>query len=562
MSAIQRLDISSLNIDKERVKTNLQELFKNPNLIWELYKTLSLNDTDTLSYLERLSHYSIIKKLYESMPNIDEFSSSERTLDSCFKWKYDDIFFLYKSLLPSIFSSFKELNMGKTSRQSWLNRLNDEDLQELSNIRVVPNDLSKKQIVSEIRNAINHTHYVPWNKEVYIKNPKNQDPKIHARDFEADVPYVFLLHFILLTRVYNRRVDYYSLKIDDQNLLESLLENPKDIKYEDVKDKIHFYQGVSKEKLWDWTCNSAANAVETKEFIRSEQVEEVIWEYFSNHKLDMKNLRYVAESLMGRLEIYMWEIFMTLIPNQIKWSTQYKWLKSPELVMDVYKNMRRKKYYWFYEWFDSIEGKDTIIALCKELEKQHQSWQSILKYFPSCKEFANRYLKKKGFLKYEQRNIVLFKKWDEIIDGESIYSAIYELCTQYYIIGNMVKLFPNWMRGKLINYWYVNEQLSLQDEYVDWLITKKDTSQDENGKGKKPTRERIRDARSHDTYTMLQGVDNVVLRDWYDKKTDSWSREATFDLSKLSESMVNEINKSDIASSYSSLLELLNLLDN
>jgi hypothetical protein len=151
------------------------------------------------------------------------------------------------ALMPQIFSSFKELYMGKKSRQDSLNKLNDEDLQELKNISVTPNNLSNKQIISEIRNALNHTHYVPGREELYIKNPKDSNPRIHARDFEASVPYTFLLDFITLTDIHFRKSDCFEFIIKDEGLLDDMYDNDnnKNIKYEDIKDKIQFFHGVT-----------------------------------------------------------------------------------------------------------------------------------------------------------------------------------------------------------------------------------------------------------------------------------------------------------------------------
>ena len=136
------------------------------------------------------------------------------------------------------------------------------------------------------------------------------------------------------------------------------------------------------------------------------------------------------------------------------------------------------------------------------------------------------------------------------------------LCDHYHVICNVVKLFPNWLRLQLIKLVYVNEQVSLQDDNVQWLISKIDTTEDEQGHGKKSIRERIRDALSHHSYIILEWVDDIVLRDGYKKKTDSRDREATFSLSKLFESTFKEINENDITPSYASLIEELNSSDN
>ena len=554
------------DIDTENVKTNLQEFFRNPNLLWELYKTLSLTETDKLNYIEKLSHYSTAKKLYQLIPNIDKFLSSSKTLKSCFKWNIDDFYFLYMSLLPSIFSSFKELFMGKTSRENYLNRLNDEDLQELSNIKINPSDLSKKQTISEIRNALNHTHYVPGKEELYIKNPKNSDPKIHAFDFEADVPYSFLVHFIMLTQTYFRKADYYEFKIDDQELVEDLWENSRNVKYEDVKDKIHILQGVNKYKLWNNVWEDLKKEVVTKEVTRSEQVENLLSKYFTNHKLDQQNLCYVAESLSKAPEIHMWTIFSTIVNNELEWSNKYKWLNSTELINDVYERMVNESYYWFdlLDWLDPVEGKEILDNLCNELTKKRQpNWQSILKHLWWCIDYADKFFKKRGFSPYyEWGRLIYYKKWDVKVDFTSICNWVASARAHYYAVNNMVKLFPDRLRLQFIKMVYVNEQVPLQYENVEWLISKVDTSIDENWMGKKPTRERIRDALSHHTYILLEWVDDIVLRDWYDKKTDTWAREATFSLSKLFEGTYKELDENGMASHYSSLLDFLKKSNN
>ena len=564
MGKEKNLNNSQLNTDTENVKPNLHEIFHNPKLIWELYKNLSLSDTYALNSLEKLSHYITVKKLYESIPNIDKFASSKKTLKSCFNWDLYEMFFLYMALFPSMFSSFKELYMGKTSWQDWRNRLNDEDLQELDSITTIPNDLSNKQIISEIRNAINHTHYVPGEYELFIKNPKNPDPKIHARDFEANVPYEFLIDFITLTQKYYRRSDCFEYYVDEQKLLDNLWENKKNIiRYEDVKDKIHFFHSVTKDKYWDDNSENLVNAEVRKEVIRSEQLENLILKYFSNHKLNKRNLRYVSEFLIKPPEIHMWEIFQSIINNELKSTNKYKWLNSTELINSIYEQLVNWSYYWFSEWFNSIEEVELITNLWKELQTIYQpNWQPMLKHYGWCLEYAGKYLKKHGFSLHKEWNTISFKKWNIKIEESSLLNGVYMLCDHYHVISNVVKLFPNWLRLQLIKLVYVNEQVSLQDENVEWLISKIDATEDEQWNGKKTIRERIRDALSHHSYIILEGVDDIVLRDGYKKRTDSRDREATFSLSELFESTFKEINENDIVPNYASLIEELNSSDN
>lgn len=559
-------DNSWLNTDKENVKPDLQEIFKNPRLIWELYRNLSLSDTDSLILLERLSHHLTIKKLYEGIPNIDKFASSQKTLKSCFKWDIDEMWAFYMALLPQIFSSFKELYMGKTSRQDSLNKLNDEDLQELKDISVTPNNLSNKQIISEIRNALNHTHYVPGKDELYIKNPKNSNSRIHARDFEANVPYTFFLDFIRVTQTYYRKSDWYDFLVEDEELLNDIFNN-KNIKYEDVSDKIQFFQIVTKDKFWNENYDNSEKGEVKKELIRSEQLENLLLKYFSNHNLDFKNLRYISESLIKPPEIHMWEILETIIRREMFLGNRCKWLNYGELVDDVYKNMILWWYYWYLDYTDQSdwpickEVEEIIVELWERLGKQRQSnWQSLLKYLNWCIKYIRKYLDNNWFIYYKEWEVEYIKKWNVKVNLIYIQALIDGLYSLYYLIDSMIKLFPNRLRLQLIKLAYVTQQVSLSDENLNWLISKVDIS--EKAKNKITTRERIRNSLSHHTYIILEGVDDIILRDWYKKKTDSWDREATFNLSKLFESTFKEINEKDIDVSRSSLQELLDSLDN
>lgn len=567
MGSEKDFDNSWLNTDKENVKPDLQEIFKNPRLIWELYRNLSLSDTDSLILLERLSHHLTIKKLYEGIPNIDKFASSQKTLKSCFKWDIDEMWAFYMALLPQIFSSFKELYMGKTSRQDSLNKLNDEDLQELKDISVTPNNLSNKQIISEIRNALNHTHYVPGKDELYIKNPKNSNPRIHARDFEASVPYTFLLDFITVTQVYFRKTDCFEISCDDQELLKDMHDNNKNIKYEDIKDKIQFFQGVTTDNFWNENHDLSEKREVRKEVVRSEQLENLLWKYFSSHNLDLKNLRYISESLIKPPENHMWEILETIIRREMFLGNRCKWLNSVELLDNVYKNMIIWWYYWYLDYIDPSDwvickkAEEMLVELWKELGKQRQpNWQALLKHLNWCIEYTRKYLNKNWFVYHEEWEFGYIEKWDVKVNIINIWTLIGGLYSLYYLIDNMIKLFPNRLRLQLVNLAYVNQQVSLSDENVDWLISKVDVS--EKSKRKITTRERIRNSLSHHTYLILEWVDDIILCDWYKKKTDSWDREATFNLSKLFESTFKEINEKDIDVSRSSLQELLDSLDN
>ena len=47
--------------------------------------------------------------------------------------------------------------------------------------------------------------------------------------------------------------------------------------------------------------------------------------------------------------------------------------------------------------------------------------------------------------------------------------------------------------------------------------------------------ERIRDAMIHNQYTQLHRLKDVIFRDWYNKKTNSWEWEKVYNLADLYE---------------------------
>jgi hypothetical protein len=66
--------------------------------------------------------------------------------------------------------------------------------------------LSKKQIIVEIRNALEHHQYLTCTEGIYINNPKNENPRIHDRDFVAKITYKSLIDYIC-------RINYLSRKM-------------------------------------------------------------------------------------------------------------------------------------------------------------------------------------------------------------------------------------------------------------------------------------------------------------------------------------------------------------
>jgi len=545
-------------------------------LISDYYKNNNLTP-ETQKNIEKLSHYYMAKLLYEKkvVDNVEKFATSKKTLKSCFKWKIEDIKLLWISLLPVMFSSIKEHFMGWNSWQDHLDRFSEEnfeailagakewvDTEDLSLLK--PSELSNRQFISEIRNALDHSRYVFWSEALYIKNPQNMH---HKQEFEKEIPYNFLLLFILnLPHFIPRK----SLAIYMSSDNDEIFSNSNDLKFDDFKDNLHIYQylakwenideatiknreiALSRYLIWDvWEVLKEQDIVEWGyDKIKMNILEEwwLLTNYFSKEKLDTKHLEYILVSLwMSSLIIPMSIlVYLLLIKDN-----SYKWLKSNELIDDAYNPL----YLIFSDYFTScgvykqdmesaikdyhlntrydgdifpnindehsLDKQYFMNKLFDKLRttKQKKNWQSVMKTVIWSWNCLCDYLANCGF-KFDWN---VFKKWEIEIEFKEVVNLCTFFCDDYFAINWIIGSFPNWLKVQMIKMVYLNELIPIPLQ--------------ESGKnGKKSERERIRNALAHDNYTILAWVDQIVLRDGYSRSDDKWNRERIYKLSELYES--------------------------
>ena len=545
------------------------------DVIVEKYKDKSL-DAETQRTIEKISHYYIAKLLYEKdvIGSVEEFSSSNKTLKSCFKGKIDDIKLLRFSLMPVIFSSIKEHFLWWNSWQDYLDRFSEENLMDILNTAkerseiedfslLKPSELSNKKFISEIRNALDHTRYVFWSEALYIKNPKNT---YHKQEFEKEIPYAFLLLFILnLPHFIPKNSLGISLCCDD----EEIFSNSKNLKFSDYKDSLHIYQHLAEWKYEDDTIiknreiflskyliGDVWEVVEEHDFvewgdekIKSRVLEEwwLLTSYFNKEKLDSKHLEYVLVSLwMSSLTIPMSILVYLLFVSD----NSYKWLKSSEFMdkaydflylifsdyftgCGVYKNDMDnaiKNYHlnirgdnndiWDTINYSFSSEKDKILDNIRNnlrIAKQESNGQSVMKTIMWCRKYVYSYLMKCGF----KDEWDIFQKWEIKITLEELVNLCYFTCGDYFAISWIIETFPNRLKVQMIKMVYLNELIPLQKS---------------GKKGRKSEEEHIRNALAHDNYTILAWVDQIVLRDGYSRGDDKWNRERIYKLSELYES--------------------------
>lgn len=562
---------------------NISDFFDNEKFKKRLYLSIdsfleSLSDmyddkslsSDSHEMIEKMSHYFIAKILYEKkvIDHIEEFATSKKTLKSCFRGNTSDLRLLWLSLIPVMFASIKEHFLGWNSWQDHLNNLSEDDFQNLLSdiVKFIsdknfsfgkPSQLSYKQFISEIRNALDHTRYVFWSEDLHIKNPKSD---YHKYDFEVKIPYIPLLLLILdVSNFMTKNSHGIFLKCDDE-----IFTNPNNLEYNDFKDKFHIYQYLAKWKNVDDTIIHNRELVLSKYLIgdvwdvvgehdwaKWDKMEDKIdvleewWlltNYFAKEKFEVKRLVYIAISLQWSLIVPMSRlVYYLLIKNN-----SYKWLNSDELINDAYQflspiflkpfssfcstnkgiyddlknyhlnerfhNPREDSEYLDEKWKILIKIMDRLVET-----KQSNNWQPVLKTFEWCSNFTYNYLVHCGFA-YDGK---VYKKWDIEFSLEEISDFCGNVTDVYFSVKEIVRCFPNRLKVQLIKMVYLNELISLE-------------------KGSKwcemSERERIRNALAHDNYIILAWVDQILLRDGYVRSEDKWSWEKLYKLSELYES--------------------------
>ncbi len=551
-----RIPSIELKYESDDTKKWFEALCYGKDIRWELYHVLDLNSTEKTKF-ERISHYTMAEWLHEEINNIDAFFSWKRTFNSCNRWDFSH---LRGSILISMFTSYKENYMSEKwySWENWLSQIINEDLASLNVSRRV--DIIKPSadkvksdqwIISEIRNALDHTHYIAQWNTVHVRNPQT--------GFEAKVPFDFLYDFITLVQNKSRRDFAYGIDTNDK----SIYQYPNNFKFDDIKNKVQYRMSINSnkdnpahdrnfdeyKKLMQINKNWAEETERTEKEIKfTNQLENVAKTYFNEngnskkrkwHKIDYKNLKYLWMNLAFPPENFMREI-LDCMKHKIE-SKDCKF-NSTDFIDEFGKHIC--DFLWdpaFRRWESDTEISELFYFEKALLEQKLENWQSILKQLSKCWDFAVKYFKDHGFEYVKKivdgREVWFLKKWIIEIKTSNIDDVCGALNSYYFIGCQIAESFPDWLKIQFVESVYVNELISLKNDDVPWLVGGWMRKQND----KFTNREHVRNAFVHNNYTMLHWVDEIVLRDGYDKRTDTREREETISLPKLYEETHKEM---------------------
>lgn len=147
-------------------------------------------------------------------------------------------------------------------------------------------------------------------------------------------------------------------------------------------------------------------------------------------------------------------------------------------------------------------------------------------------DYIITFYKKQGFIfadNYQKHWPCLIKtglnwKIETVMPFRIISAFIDNLHTEELVVERMFKEFPNWIKMQYI-----------KTIFIDWIAdTPEEWNQkSEDDKDKFTKFEHIRNALTHNTYTKYNGIDTILLRDWYNKKTMQREWEELFNINDL-----------------------------
>ena len=142
---------------------------------------------------------------------------------------------------------------------------------------IKPNDPSKrlsyKQLFQEIRDWIAHSNYALCSEGIYVNNPASDS---HWKDFECTIRWDSLEKISDVLKKYKKTNYYYIIKnidnLDFSGWIEKILKN------------IHLEKTDSNGNVIEW-------------FVMSENIKNMIRDFFKNHPLNKNNLKFVINIL-------------------------------------------------------------------------------------------------------------------------------------------------------------------------------------------------------------------------------------------------------------------------
>ena len=516
------------------VKDNILELFKENNYRFLLQNIVSLHyDINSLKLFYRWRR----KKKDCFMPNSSYFIN----------------------ILPYLFVSSKEASLWK--RKS-TRSLNNQDLDELdmSFIKIIewPDNFKNIDIFHEIRDAIEHSKCVYTSRgELIIDNPINL-PK-HAYNFKAVVDCHLLVDFMLIQSKIDRRGSDYFWGFKEW------YENIKDLKNYDVRDVLEFTHVMNKESernpiitMWK-TPSEIKNQIDDSTFdpdkydyrsvVLTDGQCQMIYDFFSTHWLAYWNLDYLAKNLVDHNMSEYYILYLLLF----FWDDSKRDYRYQDFINEFYENSKFDFAMWLVQSFcsNSPEILDVLESITHEIWKLKQkNGQPLLWHTQWILDFISKKFQNAWFT-YDYFNGA-FKKWDIEFWGKMLDYFYSYLLDSWKITRYNIEEFPNFLKIQLMRMIYASVPLEVILEIEknnvgpNWTI---ELSENSNWKAFSEE-ERIRNAFAHNTYSFLHGVDYILLRDWFNKKDNTWSWEKKYNLEELynkTYSIFNEAFKNNLS---------------
>ena len=474
-----------------------------------------------------------IVKTCNWIDNLEIFYRWKKKVKTCFKW--DDIPFV--DLLPYLFAWCKEASLWKrkSNRTIIEQDLKDVNMNKLHIIEA-PSNLTKIEIFEEIRNAIEHARCIPTdNWYIFIDNPAN--PPKHAINFKAITDIWFLIDFILAQSKYDRRISEYYWEFDEWALRST------NISKDEVRKIFKFWHTMKRDSSKYPIVTTTDNISEISERFSKMDLEsdkefekinleltdnqcQMLSDFFATHQVDTGNTHYVASNLIDHNQSDMPNFWML----GFLWNLNNENKIYQDLIDDVFKHID----FSFSLWIINSRYKPTpeidkiLKSIATSLPKMKQkNWQPLLWH----KKWIVDFIQKKfhdAWFEYDIRKCT-FTKWDQKFWGPMWAHFINTVFDTWRTTRYDIEWFPTRIRIQLMRMIYANIPLNKLLE-----IEKKENLSTENELNwKKITdEEHIRNAFAHNTYTFLHWVDYILLRDWYNKKDNSWSWEKKLNINE------------------------------
>ena len=472
-----------------------------------------------------------ITRLREDIKSIDTFFRWNKTKEKCFSWNVCP----FSYLIPTLFASSKEAWYWKRKETRKIQIADVENI-NFSDLYIIewPSDLTKLDILCEIRDAIEHKRIV-YNKNNVIMVDNPNVPRKHPYEFKAVIPNHVLYDFINIVANHDRRIhaDIFIYR-NDLNYNQLPDDNPENAIYDWNFYQIMLKDSANRPLISDWPAHEiydfyrnhtfSADHYDVKKINLTENQKEIISDFFSKnkHKLDSTKLQYIASNLIDHNAQE--QFYITLLSSLwcLKPTDTYQEFMNESFNKICLNNniwTLSAKYWW------NTDKQDIVKTIYDWLLKEKQkNWQPLIWHTNWIFKYAHDKIKKMWFI-YDE-NKWEFTNWNTTFTTREFAMICGNISTIWVEFHYLFDEFPNWLRLQYIKLVYTTilSNTANWNSNDSWNTVRTRAFTEE---------ERIRDAMVHNQYTHLHWVKNIIMRDWYDKRSNSWNWEKVYNLKDL-----------------------------